>query len=137
MDPLSISASIITVLQLTGTVLQYVINVDDASNERQRLYSELCGTNDMLCNLYSRATQMQSNDPYTATLQSLCMAGGLFEQRKATLERLAKILKPAKGMSKVTAVISWPFKSKEVKDLLNVLERQKNLISLALQKDHL
>ena len=137
MDPLSISGSIIAVLQLTATVLQYLNGVGNAPSERQRLYSELSGVRDMLYILHSKATQMQEDDSFSPTLRSYCVAGGTLEQYKAALERLAKILKPSRGISKVTAVITWPSKSKEVKYLFDAIERQKTLLSLVQENDHL
>ena len=47
-DPLSISASIIAVLQLTSIVAQYLQDVQGASNERQRLLDEVSSVSGML-----------------------------------------------------------------------------------------
>ncbi len=57
MDPLSISASIIAVLQLTATVAQYLTVVKDYSKDRERLRSELCGIDSMLCSLKNNVNQ--------------------------------------------------------------------------------
>ena len=137
MDPLSISASVIAVLQLTGTVLQYLNCAGNASDERRKVYSELCGTRNMLYILHSQATKPQLDDSCSSTMQSLCIAEGPLDQYKAALERLAEILKPSRGISKVTTAISWSFKAKEAKDLLDSIERLKTLLSLARQNDHM
>lgn len=68
MDALSISASIISVLQLTGTVVQYLTNVKDSSKDRERLRLELCGVDSILCTLKSKATQAQLGDSWSMTL---------------------------------------------------------------------
>ena len=41
MDPLSISASIVALVQLTGTVVEYLHGMKGASEDRQNILSEL------------------------------------------------------------------------------------------------
>ena len=137
MDPISVSASIIAVLGLTGTVIQCLNAVKDAPEDRKRILSELCGINSMLYTLQGKATEAQHDRSWSRTLHSLCMPNGPIMQFKIILERLAKRLEPSKGLKKVGAVITWPFQKGEVKELLNTLERQKTLFILAEQNDHL
>jgi len=131
MDPLSISASIISVLQLTATVVQYLTDVKDSSKDRERLRLELCGIDSILCTLKNKATQAQQGDSWSMTLQSLCVADGPLEQFKLTLERLAKILAPPKGSKKVITAVTWPFQKGDVSELLNSVERQKTMFAFA------
>jgi len=53
------------------------------------------------------------------------------------LKRLEKKLVPSKGWKKVSTTITWPFQKEEVKELLDTIERQKTLLILAQQNDHL
>ncbi len=137
MDPLSISASIIAVLQLTATVVQYLTVVKYYSKDRERLRSELCGIDSMLCILKNKATQAQLGDSWSMTLQSLRVANGPLEQFKITLERLAKKLAPPKGSKRVITAVTWPFQKGEVIELLNSVERKKTLFAFAQQNDHM
>lgn len=134
MDPLSITAGIIAVLQFTETVIQYLDDAKGANEDRNRIRSELYGVLGMLYILRNRATD---DEPGSLILHSLATPNGPIEQFKVTLELLANRLAPSKGWKKVGAVITWPFPKKEVKELLDTLERQKSLFILAQQNDHL
>ena len=56
MDPLGATASIITVLQLTTSVVQYLDDVKGASDSRERMRSAICSADEILCILKSRIT---------------------------------------------------------------------------------
>ena len=93
MDPLSISASIIAVLELTGTVIQYPNTVKGAPKDRQRILSELCNVNSTLYVLEDQASQAQQGNT-SSTLLSLNKPNGPIEQFKIALERLETKLAP-------------------------------------------
>jgi hypothetical protein len=50
-DPLSVTASIIAVLQLSSTVLRYLVNVKNASADRKSLIREISSTHGILSTL--------------------------------------------------------------------------------------
>jgi len=52
------------------------------------------------------------------------------------LKRLESKLAPAKDWRKVGKAIVWPFQKEEIKEILNVIERQKTFFNLTLQNDH-
>jgi hypothetical protein len=41
------------------------------------------------------------------------------------------------GLSKVKKAVTWPFKKGEVEGLIGSIERQKTLLTLAVQNDHM
>ena len=137
MDPLSISASITALLQLTGTVIQYLNCVKGAPEDRQRLLLELCNVSSMLYVLEDQASQAQQGDLWSSTLLSLNGPNGPIEQFKTALERLEKKLRPVEGLRKIVKAITWPFQKEEIIEILNVIERQKTLFNLARQNDHM
>ena len=137
MDPLSISASISTVLQLTGTVIQYLNLVKGAPEDRQRLLLELCNVSSILYILEDQASQAQQGDAWSSTLLSLNGPNGPIKQFKTALERLEVKLRPVEGLRKVFKAIAWPFQKEEIIEILNVIERQKTLFNLARQNDHM
>jgi hypothetical protein len=51
MDPLSVTASIIAILQLSGKVLMYLNDVKDASKDRARCAIEVSNLHSLLFNL--------------------------------------------------------------------------------------
>ena len=136
-DPLSISASITALLQLTSTVVQYINNVKDASKERLRIRDEISSTSFLLYMLNDRVQQAHSSEPWLLTVRSLNMPKGPLEQFKRALEQLASRLEPSKGLERVGKALAWPFQTGEIKEVLSTIERQKSLFDLALQNDHM
>ena len=64
MDPLSISASIIAVLQLTGTVIRYLNDIGNALEDRKVILLELHSIQGMLYTLHDQAIQIQKGDTW-------------------------------------------------------------------------
>jgi hypothetical protein len=136
-DPLSISASIIAVIQLSGTVIEYLNGVKAASEDRQRLLNEVASISGFLHILKDRAEQSQQGNSWSSTLKSLDGPKGPLAQFKIALERLTSKLAPVVGLRKAGKAITWPFQKEEIKELLATIERLKSLFSLALQNDHM
>ncbi len=137
MDPLSISASIITILQLTGKVVQYLNNVKGGDDDRKRILDELTYTHVLLFQLKDLADREHGRDTVLVTMESLALPKGPLEQVKMALEALASKLAPVQGLRKLGKALLWPFEKGEIKEILATIERQKTHFSLALQKDHM
>lgn len=63
MDPLSITASVIFILQLTGKVIGYLNNVKDSPKECQQCIIEASNLQNLLTHLRPRLEQGQAGDP--------------------------------------------------------------------------
>lgn len=138
MDPLSISASIAALLQLTSTVIQYLNGVKGAPEDRRMLLSELASVTGFLFILQDQADQAKQGDQWSSTLQSLNVPEGPLDQFRRALERLSsKLASPATGLKKLGKAVTWPFQKEEIKEILGSIERQKPLLSLARQNDHM
>ena len=138
MDPLSISASITALLQLTSTVIQYLNGVKGASEDRRKILSELASVSGILFILQDQAEQAKAGDEWSSTLQSLNVADGPLDQFRTALERLSsKLASPATGLKKLGKAFVWPFQKEEIKEILGSIERQKALLTLARQNDHM
>ena len=138
MDPLSITASIIALLQLTRSVLDYLKDFKDASEDRFRLMGELSGLKCLLSLLETRVNESKAGDPWLDnTVRVLDDPNGLLDQFKSDLARLAS--KPGGGGAVKAFVkkMTWSFEKTEIKDLLSKIERVKTLVLLALANDHL
>jgi hypothetical protein len=85
-DPLSVSASIVAVLQLTGTVVQYLNDVKEAPKDRQRILSELSVASGILYLLRDLAERPQYGDAWSVTIRSLNVPNGPLDQFKLALE---------------------------------------------------
>lgn len=136
-EPLSITASIIAVLQLATTAVQYLNDVKDAPAERQRILIEVMTVSGFLHTLKDRAESMQPEDLHASALRSLNVPDGPFKQIASALERLNSKLKPARGLKRVSKALTWTLDKADVNTILASIERQKALFLLAMQDDHM
>lgn len=137
MDGLSTAASIIAVIQITGTVIQYLGSVKGAPKERQRLLTELSNVTGILIVLKDEAENAENGESWNATFRSLNMPNGPLRQFHVALEALASKLSPGDGLKKIGRSLMWPFQEKEIRQLLSTIESQKALFNLARQNDHM
>ena len=137
-DPLSIAASITALLQLTSTVIQYLNAVKGAPEDRRMILSELASVSGMLYVLQDEADKAEKDDRWSSTFRSLDVAEGPLEQFRRALERLSSKLAPAATpLKKLGKAIVWPFQKEEIREILSSIERQKSLLNLARQNDHM
>jgi hypothetical protein len=136
-DPLSIAASIAALLDLTRKVMEYIIDAKGASEDRRRLWEELSSNIGLLYILRDK-TEKPSDDGINArTFKRLDEPNGPLKQFQSALERLAERLKPAQGTQRVKSKLMWPFHKAEVQEILNMMERQKSLFTLAITSGHM
>ena len=84
-DPLSITASIIAVLQLTESLIEYLKAVHDARKARIDFLSEVSGLHNLLIVLQNRVEQANSED---SRVRALGVEGGPLDRFKSHLENL-------------------------------------------------
>lgn len=137
MDPLSVTASVIAVLQLTGTVLSYLNDVKNASKECQQCTIEASNLQNLLINLRYRLEQGQIGDPWFTSVRALNIENGPLDQYKQALEQLQSKVDVGNSVRKVGKQLVWKFNKAEVADILARMERLKSLLSIALEMDHL
>ena len=133
MEPLGATASIVSLLQLAGAVIKYLSTLKDASNDIKALVLELCTVRGLLSTIKDLVTED------SMLHESLSGHNGLFSQIEGSLQSLASKVEPtstATGHSFVQK-LRWPLRKEEVKDVLSSIERQKTLLSLALQNDQM
>ncbi|KAI4209009.1 MAG: hypothetical protein LQ351_008007 [Letrouitia transgressa] len=117
MEPLSAVASVLSILKLVGTVTCYLNNVKDAPKERTRLLVEISTISGLLTTLRDLAVKSEQKGTALASVKALDVPLG-------------------RGVKRFGKVLAWPFKKEEVRELLQVIERQKSLFTLALQNDN-
>jgi len=137
MDPLSITASIVAVLQLTSTLIEYASSVKDASKDRAQCANEALNLYNLLFRLSSRLEEANSNERWYAAVQALAVKDGPFDQYKHALEQLVPKVASASGIKKVGNALLWKFSKEEVTNILLRIERLKTLVQIALEVDHL
>ncbi|KAL8809823.1 MAG: hypothetical protein Q9200_003089 [Gallowayella weberi] len=137
MEPLSASASIVALLQLSGTVISYLSDIKGGPKEIQRIRSEICSMPWILSILQTQADEGQQGNPWSSTLRVLNEPNGPLQQLHTVLKLLERKLAPASGMKRTGKMMKWPFEKGEIHSILNTVERQKSLINLARQNDHI
>jgi len=137
MDGLSVAASIIAVLQLTGTVIGYLNDVKDAPKECQQCAIEASNLQSLLINLLYQLNQGQSGDRWYTAVRALNVENGPLDQYKQALEQLRSMVEIQDGIQKVKRRLLWKFSKEEVASILARMERLKTHVSFALQMDQL
>jgi hypothetical protein len=71
MDPLSVTASIIALLQLSSEVTSYVISAAGAKNEKNKILEELRSCEQILQNLALEAGDSDERQRWSETVRAL------------------------------------------------------------------
>jgi hypothetical protein len=138
MDPLSVTASIIAILQLSNKVIGYLNDVKDASKERAKCAIEAANLYSLLTNLRYRLEDADASTPWSTAVRALAIDKGPLDQFKQTLELLNDRMTGAtSNIGKVREELMWKFKKQEIEDVLRSIERLKTLVGIALQMDQL
>jgi hypothetical protein len=137
MDGLSTAASVIAVLQLTGSAITYLSDVKNAPKECRQCTVEAANLQNLLVNLRYRLEEGQSDDPWFITVRSLNVENGPLDQYKQALEQLLSKVQVEDGPQKLKRRLLWKFSKAEIAGILERMERLKSLVSVALEMDHL
>lgn len=137
MDPLSVTASIITVIALTGAVIRYLNDVKDAPKDRARCAVEAASVQSLLTRLRYRLDEAVPENPWLQEVRMLAVKNGPIDQFKAAMEQLEAKLRPKVGLNKVGETLVWKLTKTEVAEILSRIERLKSLTQIALEMDHL
>lgn len=135
MDPLSLSANIIAVLQLTGKLLSYLNDVRNATKDQAQLTVEAYNICSLLASLRIRVEQSNAHDPWFTAVRNLGTENGPLDQVKQALERLVFKAEPFQGVKGLGRQLMWKFEKSEMGDILNKIERIKTLVNIALTGD--
>ena len=140
MDPCSavgLAASILQIINTTAQTIQYLKDVRDAREERTQILQEAASLLGLLQSLRTRVEHTNQTDPWYVQIRSLEGQGGPLDRYQSAMLALAKKLKPESGVKKLEKQLLWTFDKKQIKATLDLIERLKSLIILALQGDHL
>ena len=137
-DPLSVTVSIVALLEFSAKVIGYLNDVKNGSEDRGRVLSEIASVNCMLYSLQEKAHEDKQNDAWSSTFDSLNVPKGPLDQIRTALESLSrKLAPPSTSLKRIRKIMTWPFQKGEIKEILERIERAKGLLNLALQNDHM
>jgi hypothetical protein len=137
MDPLSVTASIIAILQLTTEVIKYFNDVKDAPKDRARFAIEASNLSSLLVGLRYRLEEGRSNEAWYKEVNLLGVQDGPLDQYKHALEKLQHKVQSGTGLAKIGNALVWKFSKEEVASIVSRIERLKSLVQIALEMDHL
>lgn len=140
MDPLSVTASIIAILQLTSTVINSLNDAKDASKDQARCATEASNVYFLLTNLRYRLEEAKSeNASWLTAVRALGVANGPLDQYRSALKQLQSKLTTASAsrLQNAGRALLWNFTKDEVASILSRIERLKSLTQIALEMDHL
>jgi hypothetical protein len=137
MDPLSVTASIMAVLQLSAKVLVYISDIKDAPSERSDCEAEISNLSALLRALRDHVQTGDLSLPWYAAVAELVAPKGPFDQFKQALEALQNKITDGGRLKKWGEALVWKFKKEDIASILNRIERLKQLVEIALQMDHL
>ncbi|KAF2622262.1 hypothetical protein BU25DRAFT_434972 [Macroventuria anomochaeta] len=122
MGPLSATASIITILQLTVKVGEGLSDAKDASTDRIQFTTDISNLSNLLVALLSRLGE-SSVDPWHANY-------------RVALERLKDKISARHGIKKMTKTPLWMYIRDDAERILSRIELLKSLEQIALEMDH-
>ena len=129
MDPLSVTASIIAVLQITGEVIKYGVDFAGAPKEIKSLNGEVKSLHHLLELLKNRCKDAQRQDPPPPWLRVL----GEVQLKTAVEEAFVK-LNPKKQWKKTEAYqrITWHTKKDKIQEIRNTINHFLTTINVIL-----
>lgn len=134
MDPLSTTASIIDILQLSAKTLSYLNDVKDASKDRIQCAIELSNLYSLLLQLRFRLEEGVSNQPWYTAVRALAVEDGLLDQYKQALELLQSRMTEGSSLKKLGHALVWKFRKEEIAGILDRMERLKTLVQMRCRR---
>ncbi|RSL38411.1 hypothetical protein CEP53_014893 [Fusarium sp. AF-6] len=135
MDPLSLTTSIITVLQVSTKATHYVFSAKGATKHKRRLHEEIRGCEGMLLRLLDILEHERSDPARAPTISLLEGPHSPFKRLETLFESIRVKLAPKQGLARVTSSLAWQFNEKDVSDLIAAIQREKSLLHLLLDND--
>jgi hypothetical protein len=136
MDPLSATASIIAIGQLTGKVVKYLGDAKDASTDRSQFTTEISNLSKLLVCLLSYLNE-SSNEPWHVLVRELGGKDGLVYQYRLALEKLKEKTSKERKLKKIAQTLLWKHIKEDAERILLSIERLKSVVQIALTMDHL
>ena len=135
MDPVSLSASIVAMLQITGKLLSYLNDVRNTTKDQAQLAVEASNVYGLLASLRFRVEQSNAHDPWFSAVHNLGTENGPLDQAREALELLVSKAEPSQGIQRLGKQLMWKFEKSEMRDILDKIERIKTLVNIALTDD--
>ncbi|KAJ6192456.1 ankyrin repeat domain-containing protein [Bipolaris maydis] len=135
MDPLSVTASIVAILQLSAKVLSYLNDVKDAPKDRAKCAVEVSNLHSLLLSLRFHLEEEEASQSCSVAVRELAVENGPLDEFKQALETLQARMTDGGRLKKASNALMWKFKKEEISEVLARIERLKTHILVALHMD--
>ncbi|KIW26482.1 uncharacterized protein PV07_09574 [Cladophialophora immunda] len=131
-DPFSMAASILTVLQVADSIITFIRDLKNASDEHKSLLAEMESLHSVLGQVYEVA-ENAGNPRAGAGRPTLASIKEPLNRCRSSLEALMVRLDQMHGLDKARKALVWKRQRTDTRNLLADIEREKTLLMLALQ----
>ncbi len=138
-EGLGVAASVMTVLQLTQSVIKYIANIKDAPNECRKLLVDFTYIEGLLEILKDTTQDADSVAEWDQTIHVLKSSSSPIETLKIMLEPfVTKLQEEASktGIQRMVSSLLWPLTKKKTEEMATAIERQKLLLDIVISNDH-
>jgi hypothetical protein len=135
-EALGLASSALALAKLTSQIAGYVVSVQGASAERKRFLSDLRQCEFFLYRLHDEVADVDEGNQWSGTAEALQRPQALEPLKEALFFAREKLVPSGGRLKRAVKVLKWPFESKELDRIMATIDRQRNLIELALQNDH-
>lgn len=140
MDPLSLTASLIAVAQITVSIVETCYKWKSAVRDSSKQASQIVRQLDSLRSILERLIEIVENESPDSTrlftLASLSQKDGPLDVSKQCLTELQLQLQPKTGWKAIASALAWPLKEDETRIVLQELNDMKATLHFALDTDH-
>ena len=107
MDPLSVTASIVALLQLTAVLTNFINDVRHATSDQKKVALEASNLHSLLLQLRFRVDEAQSDDAWFDQVRLLGRDNGPLEQFKHILEKMVEQTTMTGKRDRVKSALTW------------------------------
>lgn len=141
MDPLSFTASIIAVIDMSSKLIsscyQYQSRARHAAQDAKKIRAEAIELLGVLQRLLVIAQDEEEHQTARLpTLQALAQPNGLLTECQTELASLMMKMKPKTGWAQIRSSLVWPLKEADVNKAIDRIHRIKSDLNLALTADN-
>ena len=136
MDPLSLSVTLIALLQATTSVVKYIRDIKDGKEEREVLITEMSRLLQLLDKLKKELDEAEEEDPWFESYMTLTGPNNTFEKLQQLVSKLDKELQPQSQFRRLGQKFSWPLSKSRVKETLESIGRYSADIEHVLSRGH-
>ena len=114
MDPLSITASVVSLAAVVRETVRLVQGIKDGGTDRVQIATEVKGLLIVLRSVegFCETVDEDATAPWIEALRSISEDGGILECAQSELQKLNEFLKPKTGHQKLVQTVRWPLLDK-------------------------